>query len=939
MLACRSGSTAGPPAISASGPTRRAITLLAVAALSLLCRGAAGPGAAQNPPPDATTEYDTVVRPLVQKYCMTCHSTKLKKGSLDLERLASPPGPRKDLKVWQQVIEMLDAGDMPPKAKPHPAAEERKALITWVRAFLGAEARARAGDPGHVPLRRLSNAEYDYTIRDLTGVDLRPTREFPADGAAGEGFTSAAEALSEISPALFSKYLNAAKDVSEHAVLLPDGFRFSPARTQRDWTDESLARLRQFYAVYTADGRLPLQPYLTATVRHRAALAAGSMTLEDVAAKEKLNAKYLGVLWQTLTDKTSSYPLSYICARWRQASEKDVPALVAEITAWQAVLWKFVPVGSYRYGNTVRQLANDPAAAGTQELRVALKPSSGQSKIPPARDARWDGKSAVVASPTSASYKQLIQGYADFRRCFPQFICFPRILPDDEVVCLKMYHREDEALARLFLDTDQKRRLEQLWKEHRFITQQPIAENDYLPQFIGFVTQDQPKELIAYFEGQREPFRKRAEEFAKEVEVAVPKQLDALLDFAARAYRRPLQEQEKGELLGLYRALRGKGLTHEEVFRGALARVLVSPAFLFRVEQAPPGIAPGPVNDWELATRLSYYLWSSVPDDELRRVAAAGQLRDPNVLAAQAQRMLRDDRVRALAIEFGTQWIHVRGFDELKEKNEKLFPTYDASLRQAIYEESILFFNDLFQADRQVTQILDADYTFLNERLAKHYGVPGVRGPEWRRVEGVRQYGRGGILGLASVQASQSGASRTSPVLRGNWVVETLLGEKLPRPPANVPRLPEEETDGLTMRQQVENHTRVAACAVCHQRIDPFGFALEKYDPIGRRREKELGGAVIDSRTKLKDGSEFDDIDGLRTYLLTRKKDVIVRLFCRRLVGYALGRAVAPSDESTIDEMVAELNRNDGRVSAAVLAIVRSPQFRTIRGSAFASDE
>jgi hypothetical protein len=1212
MLACRPGSTAGPPASPASRAFRPVITLLVVAGVSLLFRAIASPGAAQNPPPDLLTEYGTVVRPLVEKYCMGCHSTKLKKGSLDLERLASPAGPRKDLKVWQQMIEMVDAGDMPPKPKPQPAAAERKALITWVRGFLDAEARARAGDPGHVPLRRLSNAEYDYTIRDLTGVDLRPTREFPADGAAGEGFTNAAEALSEMSPALFTKYLSAAKDVSEHAVLLPDGFRFSPTRTRRDWTDESLARLRQFYAAYTADGKLPLQPYLTATVRHRAALAAGDTTLGDVAAKETLNARYLGVLWQTLTDKASSYPLSSIRARWRQASEKDVPALATEIAAWQTLLWKFVPIGSYRYGNTVRQLANDPVAAETQELKLTVKPSPGQSEVvlylvvrdssagaargravwyrprfecagkpplllrdysrfgpayevdypslfadssrylsaaveaanerslsvldiaqkhgldaaflkrwtklltvqppsksakagefgrlvpavplelldeqapiippdsvlgrwreaatdparraeaaglgkevqtllsgprparerdpdrilydslvsvdsallhglnlvrlgktrprtnmygleqerfgknpagkpaeeaslvvatntvtkvrlpatlfrdrkfvvegkldasakdqvvyfqvltaPPAPDARWDGKSVVVASPTGASYKRLVQGYADFRRCFPQFICFPRILPDDEVVCLKMYHREDEALAQLFLDTDQKRRLDQLWEEHRFISQQPIAENAYLPQFIGFVTQDQPKELIAYFEGQREPFRKRAEAFAKEVEAAVPKQLDALLDFAARAWRRPLQEQEKRELLGLFRALRGKGVTHEEAFRGVLARVLASPAFLFRVEQAPPGIAPGPVSDWELATRLSYYLWSSVPDDELRRVAAAGQLRDPNVLAAQARRMLRDDRVRALAIEFGTQWIHVRGFDELKEKNEKLFPTFDASLRQAIYEESIRFFKDMFQGDRQVTQILDADYTFLNETLAKHYGIPGVRGPQWRRVEGVHKYGRGGILGLASVQASQSGASRTSPVLRGNWVVETLLGEKLPRPPANVPRLPEEEgrADGLTMRQQVENHTRVAACAVCHQRIDPFGFALEKYDPIGRRREKEFGGVMIDSRTKLKDGSEFDDIDGLRTYLLTRKKDVIVRLFCRRLVGYALGRAVTPADESTIDGMVAELNKNDGHVSAAVLAIVRIPQFRMVRGSAFASDE
>src|SRR5262249_6115447 len=215
------------------------------------------------------------------------------------------------------------------------------------------------------------------------------------------------------------------------------------------------------------------------------------------------------------------------------------------------------------------------------------------------------------------------------------------------------------------------------------------------------------------------------------------------------------------------------------------------------------GNGRGRQNGGGRAPRRSYFLWSTAPDDELRRRAAAGQLRDPNVLAEQARRLLKDPRLRALAIEFGTQWIHIRGFDELKEKNEKLFPTFDEKLRRSIYEESILFFQDLFLSDQPVTRILDADYTFLDETLAKHYGIPGVAGPQWRKVEGVRKYGRGGILGLASVQAKESGASRTSPVLRGNWVVETLLGEKLPRPPANVPRLPEEErgNDGLTMRQ------------------------------------------------------------------------------------------------------------------------------------------
>jgi hypothetical protein len=886
------------------------------AGLGLFALAVCGRGS-DNLPVDSKADYATVVRPLLAKYCLSCHSTKVKKGSLDLERFASLQQVRQDLRTWQQLVEMLQTEEMPPKQKLQPTVQERMQLIAWARDLLDAEARARAGDPGHVPLRRLSNAEYDGTIHELTGVDLRPTREFPADGAAGEGFTNAAEALSDISPTLLHKYLGAAKDIADHAVLLPDGFRFSSRKTRRDWTDESTAGLRQFYAACVGgDGRLDIRPYLAAAVRHRAALLGGSATPEDIAVKEKLNPKYFGILWQTLTDATPSFPLDKIRTRWRTAREEDVPALVNEIAVWQTTLWKTARIGSYirpvgkGYTESItRQFANDPQPVEAAQLWLGIKPLPGQRDL------------------------KLLRGYAEFRRVFPLFLCFPQVVPTDEVVSLKMFHREDEPLATLFLDAEEKRRLDRLWTEHRFISRQPVAENNYLPQFIGFVTQDQPKEMLAYFESQRPVFQERADAFLKEEQEAVPKQLDALLRFAERAYRRPLQEKEKTDLLVLYRTVRGKGVGHEEAFRGVLTRILVSPAFLFRIEQAPAGVAPGPINDWELATRLSYFLWSRPPDEELRKLAAAGQLRDPKILAAQVAGMLKDDRLRALAIEFGTQWIHVRGFDEFKEKNEKLFPTFDAELRKAIYEESILFFQDLFQSDRCVTQILDADYTFLNETLARHYGIPGVTGPQWRRVEGVRKYGRGGILGLASVQARQSGASRTSPILRGNWVVETLLGEKLPRPPADVPRLPDEEKEGEgSMRQQVERHTKAPQCATCHVRIDPFGFALENYDSIGRLRSKDISSVEVDTKVKLKDGAEFEGMDGLRTYLLTRKKDVIVRLFCRRLLGYALGRSVALSDQTLIDEMVAELDKKDGRVSSAVQAIVRSPQFRMIRG-------
>jgi mono/diheme cytochrome c family protein len=1345
-------------------------------------------------PAAAGDDYAQHVRPLLKKYCFECHSTKAHKGDLDLERFDSLAAVRKDLKPWQHLIEQLEVGEMPPKGKPQPTAAERKTILAWTHNLLATEARARAGDPGRVPLRRLSNTEYDCTVRDLTGVDLKPAREFPADGAGGEGFTNAAESLSDITPALLTRYLDAAKDIADHAVLLPDGVRFSAGKTRRDWTDESTARLRAFYAAFTADGRLAYQPYLLATVRHRAALAGGKTTLAEVAAQEKLNPKYLAALWQALTDKAPSDPLDRLRARWRAAGEKDVGPLAAEVDAWQQSLWKFEKIGSYRYGATTRQVANDPAAGDSQPIKLALKPAPGQNEVvlylatrelgeagkgarvvwqrprfegkgkpplllrdypqfgaafevdhaavfadttrylaaaaalandrklsvekiagenkldadllkrwvalldidalrketvkapptvpavalslleqktpkndkrpsingwhrqgsdlpvlvtnaadavqqipgtvlphrvavhptpkefvavawkspfsgevkvdarvkhahpscgngvawwlehrragkatiltegaldlggeanipgralqleagdvlvlavdardgnhfcdlteinltvtaagktprvwdlaadvadtvqagnphadrhgnkdvwsfvygpakpaaktprvaaippnsvlaqwraamvdparraeadklaarvqavltgarpakesgpdrllfdaladaegtllrgldltrfawarpkgvtyglpkdrfndngslvaaadsvvevrlpaalfrdrefvvegkldgapgervvlfdvattPPGQGLRWNGKSPVVAAPTAAAFKRLVAGFTDFRRVFPWYLCFPNVVPTDEVVSLKMFHREDEPLERLFLDTERQRYIDRLWDEHRFISQQPVAENDYLPQFIGYVTQDQPKELLAYFESQRPVFKKRADAFVKDAIAAEPKHLAALVEFAGRAYRRPLEEKEKTDLLALYQKVRKKGAAHDEALRGVLTRVLVAPAFLFRIEKAPPGAKAGPIDDWELATRLSYFLWSSAPDQELRDRAAAGKLRDPQVLADQTRRMLKDDRLRALAIEFGTQWIHVRNFDGLKEKNEKLFPTFTPELRTTIYEESILFFLDLFQQDRAVTQVLDADYTFLNEALAKHYGIPGVSGPQWRRVEGVRKYGRGGILGLASVHARQSGASRTSPVLRGNWVVETLLGEKLPRPPANVPILPDEAggADRGTTRQQVEKHVSNPNCAACHVRIDPYGFAFENFDAIGRWRVKEAGGLPVDARAKLRDGTEFDGIEGLRQHLLTKKQDVIVRLFCTRLLGYALGRATTLSDGPLIDEMVAELQKHDGRLSAAVLTIVRSPQFRMIRGREF----
>ena len=258
-----------------------------------------------------------------------------------------------------------------------------------------------------------------------------------------------------------------------------------------------------------------------------------------------------------------------------------------------------------------------------------------------------------------------------------------------------------------------------------------------------------------------------------------------------------------------------------------------------------------------------------------------------------------------------------------------------------MYEESIQFFAHLFQDDASVLDILDADYTFLNEELAKHYGIPGVSGAEWRRVEGVKQFSRGGILAQATTLAMQSGASRTSPILRGNWISEVLLGERLPRPPKGVPPLPDDEaaTEGLTVRQLVEMHSSNPKCAVCHERIDPFGFSLEGFDAIGGKRDKDLGDRLIDTGVKAMDGTRFEGLDGLRGYLLSVRREAFLRQFCKKLLGYSLGRSVQLSDEPLLTQMQADLKANGYKVAILVEAIVLSKQFREIRSRDSAYDD
>ena len=578
------------------------------------------------------------------------------------------------------------------------------------------------------------------------------------------------------------------------------------------------------------------------------------------------------------------------------------------------------------------------------ELASSLQPS--EAKLVGANGA-WTNSNPsatfdapIIVNEKAAARQRFATAFDEFREVFPAALCYTKIVPVDEVVTLTLFHREDNALQRLMLDEAQVAQLNHLWDELRFVSEDALTLVDVFEQLWQYSTQDGPNAPNG--DKRLEPLgvtiKQHAAEFRERLIATEPAQLKAVLTFASQAYRRSLSDQEAHELRDLYQGLRRNEIAHDAAIRLTLARVLISSSFLYKSETPGPAKAAVALNDDQLASRLSYFLWSSQPDAELRKLASEGKLRDAAILTAQTERMMKDARVRRLAVEFGCSWLHVHGFDSLDEKSERHFPAF-LSLREAMYEETIQFFTDLFQQQRPVLNVLDADYTFLNEPMAKHYGVPDVSGAQWRRVEGMKSRGRGGVLGQASTLAKQSGASRTSPILRGNWVSEVLLGDKLPRPPKGVPQLPEEETaDALTVRQLTEKHSSDERCSHCHAKIDPFGFSLEGFDAIGRSRTEDLAHRPIDTKTRVQDGTEIQGLDGLRQYMLTTKREAFLRQFTRKLLGYALGRSVQFSDEPLLGEIRQQLESHDFSVATVIQMIVHSRQFQEIRGRETAFD-
>ncbi|HEV3006006.1 MAG TPA: DUF1592 domain-containing protein [Pirellulales bacterium] len=934
-----------------------------------------------------------VVQPFLRNHCLGCHGRSKQEAKLDLGRFSSLAAVVKELPTWELVLERLAADEMPPEDAPRqPTAHERRVVVEWIRTLRDDEARRNADDPGRVPARRLSNAEFDYTIRDLTGADIRPTREFPVDPANEAGFDNSGESLT-MSPALLKKHLAAVRLVADHLVLKPQGFVFAPhpvvADTDRD--KYCVARIIDFYRRHEID----YTDYFLAAwrFRHRADLGRPGASLADFAADEGLSDKYLAMVWSVLAEATpADRPEQTRLSGSPDANGMNSVLLLAALQAmWRELTADANQIDDVRRG--CRQMCEFVLKSRAQLVRplekVQVKGISDGSQTL----VLWHNRQ--LAAQRLSYVPDLAEQLSDkvrsdrerFCRVFPDAFCVtdrglysdPKGAGQGRLLTagfhlMQGYFRDDRPLVELVLDDDQRGELDSLWQELNFITSVPTRQYQ---DFVFFERAEPPRFMFgAEFDFARSEDKDVASE-AKIEQLAVaylakardngasdkaveaiqgyfanisaevrwveearrkaePSHLEALQEFTERAYRRPLTLAERDDLVAFYRSLREQhGLGHTEALRDTLAGVLLSPQFCYRVDLAEAGEAARPLSDYELASRLSYFLWSSMPDAELMTHAAAGDLHRPEVLVAQARRMLGNRRVLGLATEFAGNWLEFRRFEEHNAVDRERFTRFTNELRQAMYEEPIRFFADVASHDRSVLDFLYGEHTFVNPVLAEHYGMPSVAASpsDWVRVDDADRYGRGGLLPMAVFLTRNSPGLRTSPVKRGYWVVRRLLGERIPAPPPEVPELPKDEAKTeATLPQLLARHREHKSCAACHERFDSIGLVFEGYGPIGERREKDLGGRPVDAKATFPDGSEGMGPDGLRRYLRNERQAEFIDNLCRKLLAYALGRGVVLSDQATLEQMRGRLEADDYRFGGLIETIVTSPQFLNKRG-------
>jgi mono/diheme cytochrome c family protein len=809
--------------------------------------------AADLPPSAPLADFDTAVKPILQRSCYACHNSALKNADLNLMAYETEAQVLKDDHTWTKVLQKVRTRVMPAAPFP-PLTDDEVALVTgWIEgAFARAEAAAPP-DPGRVTARRLNRTEYDNSVRDLLGVELHLADDFPQDDT-GYGFDNNGDVLS-LSPTLMEKYLIAADRNARAAIYGPE----------------------------------PKAPGLVRVASSRARVEPSPEVPQDydrsgLTLRNAVHGKHRFPM-------TADYVVRLILGGERPAASEPLEL---------GLFLDDQPIGVERLdpeGLGSFSVDRQDFSGKTREFRVHV--SAGEHRVSGTIVDLYEGLPASYGGPNPS------------KRPLPP----PRVFKPPQNATPEEVEKRREAFEK--------------------------REKEVAPANDARVTRI---EVLGPYDPVLgpSPASARALSACGALGRAHGPACAAriLKPLVRRAYRRPVTPADVDPLVRLVTAAEQHGNSFREGLRLALQALLVSPEFLFRIERGQPAqlAAASPssdeavparvLTDHELGARMASFLWSSLPDETLLDLADRRQLGAPAVLEAQVRRMLADPRAEALVEGFGGQWLQFRGLESANPDRER-FPDFDSGLEMAMQRETELFFASVMREDRSLIDLLDAPYTYLNERLARLYGIEGVKGPEFRRVDTTGTV-RGGILTQASVLTVSSYATRTSPVLRGKWILENVLNAPPPDPPPGTPRIPEDKVGAdAPLRKQLEAHRANATCAACHKRMDPLGFSLKHFDAIGRYREQD-GKWPVDASGELPDGRRFEGAAGLRT-LLRQDQDAFAACVTEKMLTHALGRGLERYDKRAVRAIVDSLRRNDYSFSTLVLEIVKSLPFRERR--------
>jgi mono/diheme cytochrome c family protein len=847
-------------------------SVLFAAAIPLIVAGLA-PGHLQaarpSQAPGTRTSSPADQQAVLQRYCLTCHNQNMQERGavpIALDRLdLSNLG--RDAETWEKVVRKVRTGLMPPPGRPRPDRRTHDSFAAWLEAGLDRSAAA-APNPGRTePFHRLNRTEYQNVIRDLLHLDVNVESLLPSDDVS-YGFDNIAGVL-KTSPTLMERYLSAAQKISRLAIGTPPPFPnidyFRVADDLRQ--DDHLDGL----PVGTRGGTAIRYTFPTdGEYEIRVRLARDlNFAVPIYAEPQHLEVSLDGERLQLFTLPGVAATPRPAAAQRDDDDSDDPPARPQPAPNAQAP-----------------QPANAPAPRVqiSQVEPTALRLNGREREQRNKADEKWNVRVRVKAGER-----------------------------DLTVAFLRTTSALDESTRLPF------------WRPY------PAGVN--IPETRMGAHLRSVEIAGPYEPGVADESRSRQRIFVCRPKTSAEEPGCAariVSTLARRAYRRPVADADITPLLAMYNEGRAAG-GFEAGLERALKFLLVSPEFLFRVQRDPAHAAPGSVyriSDLDLASRLSFFLWSSIPDDELLDVASKGRLRDAAVLTRQVKRMIADRRSETFVRNFAGQWLYLRNL-EAAGPVATVFPDFDDSLRQSMRRETELFFDSVVREDRGALELLSANYSFLNERLAQHYGIPHITGSHFRRVTFAKDSLRGGLLGQGSILTVTSHPDRTSPVVRGKWILENILGTSPPPPPPDVPELKPTGAPGqvLSMRDRMVQHRENPACASCHAIMDPIGLSLENLDGVGRARTLGESSAPIDASGVLPDGTTFVGPAGLKEALLT-KPDQFVTTLTEKLLIYALGRGAEYYDAPTVRAIVRTSAASDYRFSSIILGIVDSAPFR-----------